>query len=156
MPFHPSIVHLPIVLSFMLPFVMIFCFLMLKTQKSHHLIWALVIFLQGIVVLSGYLALESGEIEEDRVEKIVEAKMINQHEEAAEIFVGFSVIIFCLNIVAYFLKGQYQFNVMLTAIFLAFVSLFLGINVGSRGGDLVYKHGAGRAFLPDFKQEFHR
>lgn len=49
--------------------------------------WLVAVGLQIVLVASGVVALRSGEVEEERVERVVSESLIEAHEEAAEVFV---------------------------------------------------------------------
>ncbi len=146
MPFHPSIVHLPIMISLILPFLILSFFYFIKKNKSQFSIWVIVVALQMVTTISGYIALESGEVEEDRVEKMVTKSLIHSHEEAAEIFVGFSVISLCLGILTLLMKENFKSHFVAITFMISLITGGLAIRAGGLGGDLVYKHGAGKAF----------
>lgn len=146
-PFHPVIVHFPIVISFLLPLlIMVFAY-MIKINKMTPRGWLIIVGLQMFATITGYVALESGETEEDLVEKIVESKYINQHENAAEIFVGASVLVLVVSVAVFFLKSSLQFYVQIGITLLSIVAAFLGYRAGKFGGELVYVHGAASAHL---------
>jgi len=102
LPFHPLIVHFPLALTFIMPILIIVFAVMIKMNKMQPQMWLIIIGLQVAVVVTGYVALESGENEEDKVEKIVGKKLIHEHEEAAEIFVGSTVLALVLSIAVFF------------------------------------------------------
>ena len=141
-PFHPLIVHFPLALTFILPILVIIFAFMIKTNKMSHQAWLIIIGLQMITTITGYVAMDAGENDEQQVEKVVSKKIIHEHEEAAEIFVGSTVIILVLSIAAYFLRKEIQFFVNLGVCFLGLISCFLAYRTGELGGELVYVHGA--------------
>jgi uncharacterized membrane protein len=145
-PFHPIIVHFPIALTFILPLLMLVFIFMIKKNKMSHYAWLIIIGLQIATSISGYVAMNAGENEEDQVEKVVSKKIIGEHEEAAEVFVGSTVILLVLSIAAFFLKKELQFPVTLGICVLSLVSCFLAYKAGESGGELVYKYGAARAY----------
>lgn len=71
LPFHPIVVHFPLALTFIMPVLIIVFAFMIKMNKMQPQTWLIIIGLQLAVVVSGYVALESGEAEEDKVEKVV-------------------------------------------------------------------------------------
>lgn len=152
-PLHPMIVHLPMALSILMPFVVIFFALMIKYNKMSSKGWLFVVGLQLLMVITGYVALETGETEEDIVEKVLPKKYIHDHEEAAEIFVGSTVISLVLSIAAFLIRKDLSFILKITIAFVGVISSFLAYRVGSLGGEIVYVHGAGKAYLQDADQE---
>ena len=147
-PLHPAVVHLPIALAVIIP-----AFALLGIWLVHQGIlparsWVLVVVLQALLVGSGWLALETGEEEEDRVERIVTEDLIEAHEEAAERFMllaGIGLLVSGAGL----LSGQ-RGSIGRAAGALATIAvLAAGVSVGHLGGDLVYKHGAANAYLDD-------
>src|SRR4051812_9866323 len=110
LPFHPSIVHLPIVLSFVLPILVLVFALMIRNNKMSPAAWLVIVGLQVLTTVSGYVALESGEVEEPTVERVVERKLIQAHEEAAELFVGATVLSLVLGVAAFFIRKEFQLH----------------------------------------------
>lgn len=145
-PFHPFIAHFPIALTFLIPVLALVFALMLKKNKMAPIAWLVVIGLQIFVTATGYIALESGETEEETVEKVVDEKFIGEHEEAAEIFVGSVVIALVVSIAAFFIRKEFQFYLQLGVAVLAIISCYLAVKTGQLGGQLVYTHGAAAAY----------
>jgi uncharacterized membrane protein len=145
-PLHPLIVHFPIALTFILPILILVFAFMIKTQKMSQLAWLVIIGLQVATTATGYIALETGENEEHAVEKVLDKKLIQAHEEAAEIFVGFTVLALVLSVGSYFLRTELQFLAQLVICAVTLVSGYLAYNTGSLGGELVYRHGAAQAY----------
>lgn len=145
-PIHPLIVHLPLVLTFILPVLILIFAVMIKKQKLHRSGWLIIVGMQLLVVISGYISLETGENEERRVEKVVAKSLIHEHEEAAEIFVGASVVALVLSIGAFFLRKEKAFAVQLGIAAVSLLAAFLAYRTGKLGGELVYVHGAASVY----------
>lgn len=152
-PVHALIVHIPMVITFILPFLIIAFAFMIKKHKMSSKGWLIIIGLQMAVVAGGYISLETGETEEHNVKKIVEKKIIHDHEEAAEIFVGVSVLALVLSIGVFFLRREIAFPVKLVIALITVVAGFLGFKTGELGGELVYKHGAANAYIEKKQDE---
>lgn len=146
MPLHPSIVHLPLALTFVLPILIVVFALMIKANKMSPKGWLVIVGLQLAVVVSGYVALETGETEEHTVERVVSKSLIHDHENAAEIFTGSAVIALVLSIAAFFIRKELGFPMKLGIAAITLVSCFLAYRTGKLGGELVYKHGAAAAY----------
>lgn len=146
LPLHPIIVHFPIALTFILPFMILAFAYMIKVNKMSNQAWFIVISLQLATTITGYVALDSGETEEHQVEKVVDKKIIHAHEESAEIFVGSTVLALVLSVAAFFLRKELQFMVQLGIALVSLVSCYLAYNTGHSGGALVYEHGAASAY----------
>lgn len=145
-PFHPMIAHFPMALTFVLPFLVLIFAYMIKINKMTPRGWLIIVGLQLAVTITGYVSLESGETEEQNVQKVVSKELIHVHEEAAEIFVGSTVIALVISIGAFFLRKELQFPVKLTVALIGFISCYLAYKTGALGGELVYKHGAASAY----------
>jgi len=146
MPLHPSIVHLPIVLTFIMPILVVAFAWMIKNNKMSPKGWILIMGLQLAVVITGYVSLETGENEEEAVSKIVSKDYIHEHEEAAEIFVGSTVLALVISIAAFFIRKEIQYPVKLSIAVIGLISCYLAYRTGELGGELVYKHGAASAY----------
>ncbi len=96
---------------------------------------------------SGILALRSGEAEEDRVERVVAERFIEEHEEAAELFVWSSGGVLVLMLLAGALGSRRSaLPAAAVATVGTLVVLGLGYRTGQAGGSLVYEQGAGQAY----------
>ena len=147
-PLHAMIVHIPMVITFILPILILVFAFMINKNKMSPKGWLVIIGLQLAVVGVGYISLETGETEEHIVEKVVSKKIIHEHEEAAEVFVGVSVLALVLSIGAFFVRKDLGFKVKIAIACLTIVSSYLAYRTGELGGELVYKHGAARAYEP--------
>lgn len=145
MPLHPVIVHLPLALTFLLPILVLVFAWAIKSGKMSKELWLVIIGIQILITGSGYLSLETGEIDEEKVSAIVSKKIVHEHEEAAEIFVGTTVISLASGIVALFLQPAFQEKARLAVIFLSLLPVFFGWKAGNLGGEIVYRHGGASA-----------
>ena len=145
-PFHPMIVHFPMALTFVLPFLILIFAYMIKINKMTPRGWLIIVGLQLVVTITGYVSLESGETEEHTVSKVVAKDYIHAHEESAEIFVGSTVIALVVSVAAFFIRKELQFPIKLGIAVISLVSCYLAFKTGTLGGELVYKHGAASAY----------
>lgn len=148
-PLHPMIVHFPVAMTFILPFLVIVFAYMIKINKMTPKGWLIIVGLQLAVVITGYISLETGETEEHTVEKVVSKDLIHDHEEAAEIFVGSTVLALVLSIGVFFIRKEFQLPIKLGIALIGLVSCYLAYKTGALGGELVYKHGAASAYQTD-------
>src|SRR5690606_30721136 len=95
-PNHPLFAHIPLVLALFVPLVLWITTLLITKKKVATSTWAVGVVMQALVVLFAYIALSTGEAEEDLVRQFVDKNFIHQHENTAEIFAGLSVILFGL------------------------------------------------------------
>lgn len=146
--FHPKVVHLAIALGVLMPLIAGGILLAWWRRWLPSRTWVVVIALQAILVGSGFVSLQTGEAEEDRVEKVVPESEIETHEEAAEVFVWASVGALALMLLALVLsKGKAGLAVAVAAVVATLVVFVLGYRTGEAGGDLVYRHNAGSAYV---------
>ncbi len=89
---HPALVHFPISLAFLIPIVSLAVTRSLWSARRKSRAWLAVVLLQGLLVVSGYVAAESGEGDEQRVEAVVAEHLIERHEESAELFLVLSAV----------------------------------------------------------------
>jgi uncharacterized membrane protein len=145
---HPKIVHLPIALAVIMPFLSLGLVLAWWRDWLPKRAWIIAVILQGVLVASSYVAMETGEADEEVVEAVVAERFIDLHEEAAELFMWATALTLILFVVAGLLKNK---RFALTLGSLSFVAsvvvLGLGYRVGEAGGALVYEHGAASAHI---------
>lgn len=145
--FHPKVVHIPMALGVLMPLIAGGLLLAWWRNWLPRRAWFLGIGLQALLLGSGMLALRSGEAEEDRVERVVSERFIDQHEEAAEVFVWASGGVLALMLLAAGLGGRRAGLPTAAAATLGtLLVLGLGYRTGQAGGSLVYQHGAARAY----------
>lgn len=145
-PLHPAVVHLPIALATVIPALAILGIFLIHRDLAPSRSWALIVLLQAALVGSGWIALETGEEEEDRVERVVAERHIERHEERAERFVLLSAIGFLLSGPG-LLPRRIGAVGRVAGTLATFAVLAAGVSVGQTGGELVYDHGAANAYL---------
>jgi uncharacterized membrane protein len=147
MPLHPKLVHLPIALAVLMPLISTGLLLAWWRGALQRRTWILAIALQGLLVVSGVLASQTGEADEERAEQVVAEAAIEAHEAAAQTFVVASAAVLAIVLVAGVIRresiarGFAALGVVGTVVVLG-----LGYRVGDAGGRLVYEHGAATAF----------
>jgi len=144
-PLHPVTVHFPIVLAVLMPVISLAAAWVIHTGRAPATAWVAVVAIQLLLVGSGWLAVETGEHEEDRVERVVAERPIEDHEDAAERFLVLAGLM--LPLVAF---GLLTHRVGAAARGLT-VAASLGLAAavgfaGHSGGKLVYEHGAALAY----------
>jgi len=147
LPIHPVIVHFPIVLAFLSPVVIGLVIWATKKGFLNNKAWIFVVLLQVALVGSAFLASELGEMDEERVEKVVTETLIKNHEELAEMFTWGVSAVLLLSIVPLVYKNRRE--AVLYAVFAGSVlALVPAALAGHSGGELVYKYGAATAYVP--------
>jgi uncharacterized membrane protein len=148
-PLHPAMVHFPIVLAFLSPIAAAAVLWAIQSGRLTKRAWLHVLIIQIAVLASGWLAAEAGEDEEERVERVIAEKHIEEHEEAAERFLAIAGVTLALSVAG--LLGN-PFGAVARGLTLAasLASAVAVAGVGHSGGELVYRHGAAAAYTqPD-------
>jgi uncharacterized membrane protein len=144
-PLHPAIVHFPIVLMVSLPVVTAAVVWRLHDGAPLRR-WGLVILMAALVTASAFVAIRTGEDEEDVVEEVVAEEAIHDHEEAAEAFYLASWIVLGIALVG-LVPGTTGRVGRLLALAGSLVLVGFGVRVSDLGGKLVYQHGAAAAYV---------
>jgi hypothetical protein len=137
---------LPIALAILIPAFAVLAILLIHKGFLPARSWALVVLGQALLLSSGWLALETGEDQEERVERVVAERHIEAHEEAAERFLV-AAGIGLLASTAGLLPARAGALGRVVGALAAFAVLSAGVAVGHSGGELVYKHGAASAYF---------
>lgn len=150
LPLHPAVVHLPIGIVFLLPLLTIFMAALVYRWSARRQTFLVLIFLHLALVGSSYAALETGEDEEHKVEKIVAESAIESHEERAEVFMIGTVVVLILSFGLLLPTTGVLLKLALSLLLIGQLALLaLGYRVGHSGGELVYIHGAAEAYMND-------
>jgi uncharacterized membrane protein len=147
-PLHPIVVHFPIVLVVLLPIFALGALLMIRRGAAPRRAWTIPLALAAALTLSAWVAIQTGEREEDRVERIVGDSAMHTHEEAAERFLVLSGVL-VLIAGAGLAGGTIGTSARWIATAGSLGLVLAGIQVGGSGGDLVYRHGAASAYVQD-------
>jgi len=145
-PLHPAVVHLPLALIVLLPLGVVWALWSIRRGAPVVRTWAVVVALQALLSGSAWLALSTGEGDEDRVERVVAAGVLEDHEESAERFLALSVVVLALA-AAGLLRGRVGVAGRIAGAVGALALIAAGIQVGHSGGELVYRHGAAQAWV---------
>lgn len=144
-PLHPAIVHFPIVFMILLPIAAAVALWAIRRGSRVRAAWAVPIGFAAALTLSAWLAVETGEAQEDRVEAAVTKRAIHPHEEAAERFLLLSGVLLVIS-GAGLLGGRLGRLARLATIAGAVGVAGAGAQVGHTGGKLVYQYGAASAY----------
>lgn len=145
-PLHPAIVHFPMTFAVLLPIFAAAALWAIRRGVTPLRAWAAPLALAVALTGSSWLALETGEAQEDRVEAVVGDGPIHAHEEAAERFLLLSGLVM-LVAAGGLVGGTFGTASRLVASLGSVAVLAAGIQVGSAGGELVYRYGAGQAYM---------
>ena len=145
-PLHPVVVHFPIVLSVLLPISALAALWAIRKGTTARWAWALPVAVAAALTASAWVATETGEREEDRVERVVGERALHGHEEAAERFLVLSGVLLAVAAVGFVPRTVGEAGRLLTVAG-AVGLLAAGVQVGHSGGALVYRHGAASAYV---------
>jgi uncharacterized membrane protein len=147
-PIHPAVIHLPIALTLLLPLVIGAAYLLARRGLSIRTSWVGVVAGAALLAGSAWLSVETGEQQEERVERVVSEGALETHEERANLFLGLAVGTLVLSVagLARNKVGRYG---RIAATGAALALLPAGWLVGHSGGELVYRHGAAQAYVGD-------
>jgi uncharacterized membrane protein len=143
---HPAIVHFPIVLAFLLPLFAIGAMVAIRKGARPLRAWSLPLGIAVTLTLSAWVAVQTGEGEGERVEKVVAEAPLETHEEAAELFLTLSGVLLAVTSTG-LVRGVVGRAGRVTATVGAVALVALAAQVGHSGGELVYRHGAASAYV---------
>lgn len=150
LPLHPIVVHFPIVLGSLLPVLAIGLWWAIKKWQWTPKVWTLVSIVALVYSLAAVTAVQLGEADEEKVEKVISEKVIEEHEEAAELIPWIAGTLFLVSLGGFTVK--YAERAHLATIVLSLIAVVPLVNAGHTGGELVYEHGAAMAHLsPEHK-----
>jgi uncharacterized membrane protein len=144
-PLHPAVVHFPIVLMFLLPISAGVALWAIRRGVRPLMAWSVPATFAVALTLSSWAALQTGQESGESAEAVVSERVIEGHEEAAELFLfltGGLMVVTGLG----FLRGKPGSVARSASVVAAVAITFAGYRVGHSGGELVYRHGAANAF----------
>lgn len=145
-PLHPAIVHAPLALAMVLPLIALAVAVALLRDRAGRRAWLGVVALQALMVGSVWVAFETGENEEHRVEKVVGEAPVESHERHAKLLFKAAGANLGVGLVAALVPAPLlPAAAALSAVGCAAVT-YCGFQTGRSGGELVYVHGAGAAY----------
>jgi len=145
-PLHPAIVHFPVVLAVLAPLAALAAFGAIRAGWLPSRAWVAVVLLHALLAGSAWLAVETGESQEEKVERVVRERFIETHEEAAERFLAVVAVAFVVS-AGGLLGGRLGGIGRGVTVAAGAVALASAVAVGHSGGELVYKHGAANAYV---------
>jgi len=161
-PLHPAVVHFPIVLAVLLPLTVVGALIAIRKGSPLRRTWLVPVGLALALTASAWASVETGEAQEDQVERVVPESAIHTHEERAERFLVLSGALFAV-LAGGMLGGTIGSASRMVGSVGAFLFLLPTVQVGASGGELVYEHGAAAAYVtvdpasdhPDGDQDTH-
>lgn len=145
-PLHPAVIHFPIVFAMLLPAVAAVALVAIRRGGSVRHWWGLALAVMVGLAASSFVAVRTGEAEEDRVERVVGEQPLHTHEEASERFLVLTGALLALGAGGLLPKrAGGAFRLLSSAATIGI--LVAGWQVGHTGGQLVYRHGAAAAYV---------
>lgn len=145
-PLHPAIVHFPIVLGILLPISALATLWAIRRGAAPRKAWAITVAVAGALFVASFVAVRTGEAEEDRVEHVVSEATLHEHEEAGERFLLLSGVL-ALIMAAGLAGGTVGSAGRWLGTAGTAVLVVAAVQVGSEGGELVYEQGAASAYV---------
>ncbi len=145
-PLHPMVVHFPMVLVILLPISALLALWAIRRGATPLKAWSIPLVLSAALLLSAFVALRTGEAQEERVEAVLSEQVLAQHEEAAERFLVLSGVLLAVAAVG-LVGGTIGTSARIVATIGAIGLVGAGVQVGKAGGELVYVHGAANAYV---------
>ncbi len=146
MPLHPILVHFPVVLAVLLPLVVLIAWAAGRSPSAGRKPWLAVTVLQVLLCASSFAAVQTGEEDEERVEKVlVSEDPLETHEHKGELLfkvTGGTLLVTALGLAG----GWLGLSGKVLGSLASLVVLVLAVQTGHTGGKLVYQHGAASAF----------
>lgn len=144
-PLHPAIVHFPVVLAFLLPISAAVAMWTIHKGARPVRAWLAPLAIAAALSLSSWVAVETGENQDERIERVVQEQPLEAHEEAAEAFLTGSVVVLLVAAAGLF-RGRIGTISRAAATAGALALIGGAAYVGHTGGQLVYKYGAASAY----------
>ena len=146
MPLHPLIVHIPLVLAGLVPFVAGFLAWQTGRGRGSRWAWAVALALEAAIVIGVLIAIDSGGDEAGVVRSVVPRDAIHEHADAAHWFEYATFATLALLIAATFLRDKLSAILGWIATAVALVTVAIGIRVGHLGGKVVFEYDAPAAY----------
>lgn len=139
-PLHPAVVHFPIVLVFLLPVAALAALWAIHRGSRPLRAWLVPTGVAAALALSSWVAVETGEQQEEKAEAAVSESLIHSHEEAGERFLLLSAAVLGVTALGLF-GGRAGRALRITGATAALALVAAGYQVGHTGGKVVYGDG---------------
>ena len=155
-PLHPAVVHVPLGLAFLMPFLALACTVAWWKGWASKRAWAVVVVLQVALLGAGVFVKQTGEKEAGVVRRIVPRGTIRPHAQAAGYFLwwaGGTLVVAGLGLA---LKDRHARWAATAATVATLGVAATGVRVGHLGGELVYVRGAAMVYTADSTMALQR
>ncbi len=146
-PWHPALVHFPVVLSLLVPPVILLIAIGIRAKLFPKTVWWVAVAFQSITFTSGIVAFQTGEDDERRMITNVPIALVHEHEEKASVFLWISGIGLATGIAGALLTGTARTVFLVLSLVLHTAGVVPVIQAGKTGGQLVYVHGAADVYV---------
>jgi uncharacterized membrane protein len=144
-PLHPAVVHLPVALAVIAPVAALVALVAIRRGARPRPVWGVAVATLIALLGSGFLARETGEDEEETVERVVAESALDPHEEAADRFLIIAGAVTALAALG-LAGGGVGRGARLAATAGTAAVVWAGYAVGHSGGQLTYQGGAAAAY----------
>ena len=144
-PMHPAVVHFPVVLAFLLPLFAIGALWTIRRGTRARAAWSIPLAVAAGLAASSWAAVETGEGQSERVERVISEQRVESHEEMAETFMTASIVLVVIT-AAGMIGGVVGKAARVVSAAGALVLVAGAAKVGHSGGQLVYEYGAASAY----------
>lgn len=144
-PLHPAIVHFPVVLAVLLPIFALGAVWAIRRGAAARRAWAIPVGVAVALAVSAWAAVQTGEAQDERVERVVAERPLETHEEMAEAFLTASGVL-ALIAAAGLIGGVAGRAARVTTALGSVALVVFAARVGHSGGELVYRYGAANAY----------
>jgi uncharacterized membrane protein len=145
-PWHPLAVHLPLALAVLWPLACVALLMAIRLSWVPTRAWWAIVVLAGLLAGSTLVAVETGEGEEERVERVVPHDAVEEHEEAGEWLLWSALAGLAMSVVGLVGSTRATRAARFATLVAALVVLAAALRAGHLGGRLVYVHGAASAY----------
>lgn len=146
-PLHPAVVHFPVVIGFLLPLIVGVALWAIHRGAHTRRAWSIPVLATLMLATSAWIAVETGEGQEDRVERVVAKQPLANHSELAETFLAVSAGLAAVALAG--LVGGTGGRAARIVTAAGSIAVAVGATVvGHSGGQLVYRFGAAAAYVP--------
>lgn len=140
LPLHPLVVHFPVVLAVFIPLLALWAFWHQRQRSpGRGKVWAAFVLAQAVLAVSAFLAVQTGEADEEKAEKRVSEARLEKHEDQGKRFALVSTGTTLLG-AAGFLPAPLGMAAQTLALAATWAQFGFIMPVGHSGADLV--HGA--------------
>lgn len=144
-PLHPALIHFPIVLAVLLPFVALAAALAIARQWLPPRAWWALVAMHALLAGAAYVAAQVGHREEEKVEDVVPTEAMHAHEEAGDFVVLLAGL--SLPVTAAGLLAGRSGRVARGLTVLGGLALAASVaRAGQTGGEVAYRHGGASVY----------